>query len=159
MTNENMVADIATGATYSQPVFAQLAEKAFPNQWDEPLHMALARSGGFQLAQEVYLPGRERIVTAENSLGIERQMLNIYNKPVLPPAVYSATKAGTLGLGLILAGAALAGGDWAWGGRALTILAILFVTLPVASHMLARAAARQQFSRDEIDRAARYPPP
>lgn len=51
---------------------------------------------------------------------------------------HAATKAGTLGLGLILAGAALAGCDWAWAGRALTILAILFVTLPVASHMLAR---------------------
>lgn len=72
---------------------------------------------------------------------------------------HAATKAGTLGLGLILAGAALHGGDWAWGGRALTILVILFVTLPVASHMLARAAARRQFSRDEIDRAARYPLP
>ncbi len=37
---------------------------------------------------------------------------------------HAATKAGTLGLGLILAGAALVGGDWAWGGRVLTILAI-----------------------------------
>jgi multicomponent Na+:H+ antiporter subunit G len=72
---------------------------------------------------------------------------------------HSATKAGTLGLGLMLAGAACVGGDWAWGGRILAILAILFVTLPVASHMLARAAARQQFSREEIDRAPRYPPP
>lgn len=72
---------------------------------------------------------------------------------------HAATKAGTLGLGLILAGAALYGGDWAWGGRALTILVILFVTLPVASHMLARAAARKQFSHDEIVRAVRYPRP
>ncbi len=72
---------------------------------------------------------------------------------------HAATKAGTLGLGLILAGAALHGGDWAWGGRALTILVILFVTLPVASHMLARAAAKQRFSRDEIARAPLYPRP
>ena len=72
---------------------------------------------------------------------------------------HAATKAGTLGVGLILAGAALVGGDWAWGGRVLAILAILFVTLPVASHMLARAAARQQFGRDEIDRAPLYPHP
>jgi multisubunit Na+/H+ antiporter MnhG subunit len=34
---------------------------------------------------------------------------------------------------------------------------ILFVTLPVASHMLARAAARRQFSHDEIDRAPLNP--
>jgi multicomponent Na+:H+ antiporter subunit G len=72
---------------------------------------------------------------------------------------HAATKAGTLGLGMILAGAALHGGDWAWGGRALTILVILFATLPVASHMLARAAVKQQFSREEIDRAPRYPRP
>ncbi len=70
---------------------------------------------------------------------------------------HAATKAGTLGLGMILAGAALHGSDWAWGGRVLTILAILFVTLPVASHMLARAAAKQQFNRNEIDRAPLFP--
>lgn len=63
---------------------------------------------------------------------------------------HAATKAGTLGLGLILAGAALVGGDWAWAGRALTIAAILFATLPVASHMLARAAAKHQFSSAEL---------
>ena len=72
---------------------------------------------------------------------------------------HAATKAGTLGLGMILAGAALYGGDWAWGGRVLTILAILFATLPVASHMLARAAVKQQFGREEIDQAPRYPRP
>ena len=72
---------------------------------------------------------------------------------------HAATKAGTLGVGLILAGAALVGGDWAWGGRVLTIMAILFVTLPAVSHMLARAAAKQQFDRDEIARAPFYPRP
>lgn len=63
---------------------------------------------------------------------------------------HSATKAGTLGLGLILAGAALIGGDWAWAGRLLAIAVILFATLPVASHMLARAAARRHFSAAEL---------
>jgi multicomponent Na+:H+ antiporter subunit G len=66
---------------------------------------------------------------------------------------HSATKAGTLGLGLILAGAALIGGDGAWAGRLLAIALILFATLPVASHMLARAAARQQFSAEELGAA------
>ena len=69
---------------------------------------------------------------------------------------HAATKAGTLGLGMILAGAALYGGDWAWGGRALTNDDQSF-SLPVASHMLARAAAKQRFSREEIDRAPLYP--
>lgn len=63
---------------------------------------------------------------------------------------HSATKAGTLGLGLILAGAALIGGGADWAGRLLAIALILFATLPVASHMLARAAARQQFSAGEM---------
>ena len=35
----------------------------------------------------------------------------------------------------------------------------LVVPLPVASHMLARAAAKQQFDRDEIARAPLYPHP
>lgn len=72
---------------------------------------------------------------------------------------HAATKAGTLGLGLILAGAAVAGGDWAWGGRILTILAILFVTLPVASHLLARAAAKHQYGSDALGRAPLCPDP
>jgi multicomponent Na+:H+ antiporter subunit G len=70
---------------------------------------------------------------------------------------HSATKAGTLGLGLLLAGAAVVGGEWAWGGRALSILAILFVTLPVASHMLARAATRRSFTGEETARAPLFP--
>jgi multicomponent Na+:H+ antiporter subunit G len=72
---------------------------------------------------------------------------------------HAATKAGTLGLGLILSGAPLVGGDWTWAGRALLIMAILFATLPVASHMLARAAARRQFSAEEMAGAPLYPHP
>jgi len=63
---------------------------------------------------------------------------------------HAATKAGTLGLGLILAGGGLIGGDAAWAGRLLAVALILLATLPVASHMLARAAARQQFSAEEL---------
>jgi multicomponent Na+:H+ antiporter subunit G len=80
----------------------------------------------------------------------------------LPDAVsrqHAATKAGTLGLALILTGAALVGGDWAWSGRALAIVAILCATLPVASHMLARAAVRRQFTVEEMAGAPVYPRP
>jgi multicomponent Na+:H+ antiporter subunit G len=62
---------------------------------------------------------------------------------VLPDALsrqHAATKAGTLSLALVLIGAFLLmpDSDWAW--RLLLILGFLLATLPVASHLLARAA-------------------
>ena len=65
---------------------------------------------------------------------------------LLPDALarqHAATKAGTLALGVVLAGATLVGGGWDWAWRAGAIVVLLFVTLPVSSHMLARAAARE----------------
>jgi multicomponent Na+:H+ antiporter subunit G len=65
---------------------------------------------------------------------------------VLPDALsrqHAATKAGTLALALVCLGAMLldgtAGGPGAW----LLILGFLLATLPVASHLLARAAVRE----------------
>ncbi len=56
---------------------------------------------------------------------------------------HAATKAGTLAVGVILVGIALAaGGGAGWWWRVAAIEAWLLVTLPVASHMLARAAYR-----------------
>lgn len=63
----------------------------------------------------------------------------------LPDALarqHAATKAGTLGLGLLILGAGLAAGRWDWTPRLLLLLALLMVSLPLASHALARAAAR-----------------
>lgn len=66
----------------------------------------------------------------------------------LPDALtrqHAATKAGTLAVSLLTVGTllwALASGyglDWV--GRLLLLLAILFATLPLASHALGRAAA------------------
>jgi multicomponent Na+:H+ antiporter subunit G len=77
---------------------------------------------------------------------------------LLPDALarqHAATKSGTLALGLILVGAALHAGDAAWTWRVLAILVLLVITLPVASHMLARAAARHAYSEQELERAAR----
>lgn len=63
---------------------------------------------------------------------------------------HAATKAGSLGIVLIVAGAALLGGSWAWGWRALAIIVLVWLTMPVASHVLARAAAREQ-GMSEVD--------
>jgi multicomponent Na+:H+ antiporter subunit G len=57
---------------------------------------------------------------------------------------HAATKAGSLGIVFIMAGTAMIGGDWAWIWRALVIVASVWATLPVASHVLARAAFREQ---------------
>jgi multicomponent Na+:H+ antiporter subunit G len=65
---------------------------------------------------------------------------------LLPDALarqHAATKSGTLALGLILIGSAIYAGDAGWTLRVLAILVLLVVTLPVASHMLARAATRE----------------
>lgn len=71
----------------------------------------------------------------------------------LPDALarqHAATKAGTLALALVCAGAALwmPDGEWLW--RLLLILGFLLATLPVASHLLARAAAREAGLDDAI---------
>lgn len=65
---------------------------------------------------------------------------------VLPDALsrqHAATKAGTLALSLICLGTALLIGDSAWAWRLGLILLFLLATLPVASHLLARAAAQE----------------
>lgn len=64
----------------------------------------------------------------------------------LPDALarqHAATKAGTLALSLTGLGAVLAVAEVAWAWRLALLLGFLFATMPVASHMLARAAVRE----------------
>jgi multicomponent Na+:H+ antiporter subunit G len=63
---------------------------------------------------------------------------------------HAATKAGSLGIVFIAAGAACTGGDWSWGWRALVIVLLVWLTMPVASHVLARAALREQMNREGV---------
>ena len=65
---------------------------------------------------------------------------------VLPDALarqHAATKAGTLALALVCLGAMAAAADAAWTWRLGLVVGFLVVTLPVASHLLARAALRE----------------
>jgi multicomponent Na+:H+ antiporter subunit G len=65
---------------------------------------------------------------------------------VLPDAMarqHAATKAGTLALLFVCAGAMLVARDSAWSLRLGLILVFLLATMPVGSHLLARAAARE----------------
>lgn len=64
---------------------------------------------------------------------------------------HAATKAGSLGVVFVVAGTAFVGGDWSWVWRAVMIASLVWVTMPVASHVLARAALKEmQTSDDEV---------
>ena len=69
----------------------------------------------------------------------------VYGVVRMPDAytqLHAASKAGFLGIALLLASAAL-GGDGAILARALLIVTLLTVTTPVAAHAIARAARRR----------------
>ena len=66
--------------------------------------------------------------------------IGMVRMPDVLTRMHSSTKSATLGVGLIMLGVALAIGDFAIGVRALAIVIFLFVTAPVAAHMIARAA-------------------
>jgi multicomponent Na+:H+ antiporter subunit G len=55
---------------------------------------------------------------------------------------HAATKAGTLSIILVSLGAIFIIWDWGWTIRLLIINLFLILTLPIASHMLARAAIK-----------------
>ena len=68
--------------------------------------------------------------------------LGVLRMPDLFTRMHAATKAGTLGAGLLLIGAALVLGDPWVAVRALVTVVFLALTIPVASHLVARAAYR-----------------
>ena len=64
----------------------------------------------------------------------------------LPDALsrqHAATKAATLALGVMALGLAVLHGEAAWWWRSALLMVTLCATMPVASHALARAAARK----------------
>ncbi len=75
---------------------------------------------------------------------------------VLPDALsrqHAATKAGTLALSLVCLGGAAAAPEPEWAIRFAMIVGFLLATLPVASHLLARAAVRESGAQAEVDAA------
>jgi len=84
-------------------------------------------------------------------LGIMTLLLASIGLFVLQDALsrqHAATKAGSLGIVLVVTGSALIGGNWTWGWRAIVIVALTWLTMPIASHVLARAAMRGQILED-----------
>ncbi len=68
--------------------------------------------------------------------------LGILRLPDVFIRMHAATKVGTLGSGLILAGVALYFGDMAVVIRCVLIVLFLILTAPIAAHMIGRAALR-----------------
>jgi multicomponent Na+:H+ antiporter subunit G len=90
------------------------------------------------------------------ALGAALLVLAAWGVVRLPDALsrqHAATKAGTLALAFIAAGAALMVAETAWSMRLGLIVAFLLVTLPVASHLLARAAVREAGHEEVVERA------
>lgn len=87
------------------------------------------------------------VATLLVALGALVLVIAAWGVVTLPDALsrqHAATKAGTLALALVALGAFAAQPDAAFGVRLALILVFLVVTLPVASHLLARAAVREQ---------------
>ncbi len=68
--------------------------------------------------------------------------LGLVRMPDLPTRMHAASKAGTLGAVLVLSAVALHFADAALAVRAALVALFLFITAPVASHVIARAAYR-----------------
>lgn len=88
--------------------------------------------------------------------------LGLFRLPDALSRQHAATKSGTLALGLILLGVALQAGAlhsgaWGWWLRIGLIAGFLYATLPVASHLLARAAARESCAAEVFEHATRVP--
>jgi multicomponent Na+:H+ antiporter subunit G len=66
--------------------------------------------------------------------------VGIIRMPDLFTRLQAATKTGTLGVGFILVGVAVHFGDLGVSVRAVLVIAFLFLTAPVAAHVIARAA-------------------
>ncbi len=66
--------------------------------------------------------------------------LGVARMPDLFTRMHSSTKSATFGVGLIMLGAALHFGEIGMAVRVVAIIAFVFLTAPVAAHMLGRAA-------------------
>jgi multicomponent Na+:H+ antiporter subunit G len=68
--------------------------------------------------------------------------VGILRMPDLLARMQTSSKAGTLGTILVVAGVALAHGQAGLVVRAILVIVFLFLTAPVAAHVIARAAHR-----------------
>lgn len=84
-------------------------------------------------------------------------VLGMLRMPDVYGQAHAASKGGVVGLVLLLA-ATLTLGDWAMAARAVLIGAVLLVTMPVASHVVLRAAAARGEPMADPDTVDERPP-
>lgn len=65
--------------------------------------------------------------------------IGLLRLPDLYTRMHAVTKAGTLGIGLLLVSAAVAFGDVSVASRALAVVIFVLLTAPVSAHMIGRA--------------------
>ncbi len=80
------------------------------------------------------------ILSAIGSVFILLAAIGIVRMPDLYLRISVTTKAATLGIGLILTGAALFFGDFSVTSRVVAIVFFLLLTAPVGAHMIGRAS-------------------
>lgn len=66
--------------------------------------------------------------------------IGLLRLPDLYTRTHAVTKAGTLGVGLVVLAAAFAFGDLSVAARAILVLLFVLLTAPVSAHMIGRAA-------------------
>ena len=88
--------------------------------------------------------------------------LGLLRLPDVLIRMHASTKAGTLGVGLIVVAVTIAKGDFLVTTKAVLIILFLLLTAPVAAHLIGRAAYRTGtplWSRTVLDEAKREATP
>lgn len=80
------------------------------------------------------------ILTGIGSVFVLLAAIGILRMPDLYLRISVTTKAATLGIGMILSGAAVFFGDFSVTSRVLAIILFLLLTAPVGAHMIGRAS-------------------
>jgi multicomponent Na+:H+ antiporter subunit G len=94
------------------------------------------------LSLDIILPWAGNILIVIGAVFMFFAALSLVRMPDLYIRMSASTKAATLGVGLVLLGAAshFANTDGGASLRALAVIVFIFLTAPVSAHMIARAA-------------------
>src|SRR5690606_28056968 len=82
--------------------------------------------------------------------------LGLFRLPDALSRQHAATKSATLALWVVLLGVALHTRDFSFVWRIAVVVVVLLVTLPLASHQLARAAARHAYDEQRLKQVRRF---